>query len=191
MDRYHQSFCHAQGIRMHYFLLAALISIISAPLSASDGGISISIGQPGFYGQITLGNQYPAPRLIYPNPVLIIPPAVAIQQQPIYLFVPPGHAKRWDRYCSRYNACNQPVYFVQKDWYNNEYLPHYHTQSNYPGGNNDSARHQHDDDDARNRSQSNKHNDRDHPGQGKDKNRSKHDQGDHGKKDHDRGNRKD
>lgn len=179
---------------MHYFLLAALISAASAPLLADDLGISISIGQPGFYGQITLGNQYPGPRLIYPNPVLILPPAVAIQQQPIYLFVPPGHAKRWDKYCSRYNACNQPVYFVQKDWYNNEYLPHYHNQSNYPGGNYDSARRQHDEDDgddSRNRSRQNNRSDRDYPERGKDKNRDKHDQGDHGRKDKDRGNRND
>ncbi|MBE7525749.1 hypothetical protein HS096_05395 [candidate division WWE3 bacterium] len=54
------------------------------------------------------------PRLLYPNPVLAMPPAVAVQQQPIYLYVPPGHAKRWDKYCHRYNACYQSVYFVEK-----------------------------------------------------------------------------
>src|SRR5688500_6715306 len=95
------------GILMRYFLLVALILITSTPVSANDLVISISIGQPGFYGQINLGSHYPRPQLIYPNPVLVVPPAVAVQQQPIYLYVPPGHAKKWNKHCHRYNACSQ------------------------------------------------------------------------------------
>ena len=119
---------------MRTFLLIALASVIPIPALAGDVGVTISIGQPGFYGQITLGNQYTVPQLIFPNPVLAIPPAIAVQQQPIYLYVPPGHAKRWNKYCHRYNACYQPVYFVQQEWYNNVYVPHYHNQSPQPGG---------------------------------------------------------
>ena len=58
-----------------------------APAQAQDVGVSIGINQPGFYGR----------------------------QRPIYMRVPPGHAKDWRRYCSRYSACNQPVYFVRDD----------------------------------------------------------------------------
>jgi hypothetical protein len=36
-----------------------------------------------------------------------------VVQRPIYMHVPPGHYKHWDRYCARYRACGQPVYFVQ------------------------------------------------------------------------------
>lgn len=195
---------------MRSLLLAALISLISIPASASDVGVSISIGQPGFYGQITLGNHYPVPRLIYPNPVLAMPPAIAIQQQPIYLYVPPGHAKRWNKYCYRYNACHQPVYFVQREWYNDVYVPHYHNQHNHPGGqyydsqrrydNHDSDRHResyggtqrHPQQNYQDRRRDNDH-DHDPSGRGNDKHRGKQDQGqgNHGKKDHERGNRKD
>ena len=34
---------------------------------------------------------------------------------PLSLYVPPGHQKNWGKYCGRYNACGQPVYFVQKN----------------------------------------------------------------------------
>lgn len=190
---------------MRNFLLAAMILAVPAPALASDVGVTISIGQPGFYGQITLGNQYPVPRLIYPNPILAIPPAVAVQQQPVYLYVPPGHAKRWDKYCHRYNACYQPVYFVEKDWYNNVYVPHYHSQGGYPGGYPDAGRHYDDNDDSRNHPQrqyqphrySNENDQRErhdydrHPGRGEGGGHDKGDRGDHGKKGHDRGNRKD
>lgn len=181
---------------MGNFLLAALLSITSTPTSANDSGISIHIGQPGFYGQINLGNHYPRPQLIYPNPVLAMPPAIAVQQQPIYLRVPPGHAKKWSKHCHRYNACNQPVYFIQENWYNDVYVPHYHSQ------NNDSGRRH--DDDSRNRSQrysearqdfhennQGRHDERDTQGRGDDKRRGKHDQGNHDRKEQDRGNRKD
>lgn len=184
---------------MRTLSLAALITVISLPALASDVGVTISIGQPGFYGQITLGGHYPVPRLIYPNPVVAIPPAGVLQQQPVYLYVPPGHAKRWNKYCHRYNACYQPVYFVQQNWYNDVYLPHYQSQHAYPRGQTiDSHRHydERDSDHYRERyNESHRHpqnggrgDDDGHPGRGKDKNRDKDG---HGKKDHDRGHRKD
>jgi hypothetical protein len=61
--------------------------------------------------------------MIYPQPVVIQP--VAVMPQPIYLHVPPGHAKDWRKHCHKYSACNQPVYFVREDWYNNVYVPRY------------------------------------------------------------------
>ncbi|MBS0485065.1 MAG: hypothetical protein JSS06_07595 [Proteobacteria bacterium] len=172
---------------MRNLFLAVMIFVIPAPVLASDVGVTISIGQPGFYGQITLGNQYPVPpRLLYPNPVLAIPPAVAVQQQPVYLYVPPGHAKRWDKYCHRYNACYQPVYFVEKDWYNNVYVPHYHNQGGYSGGYHDDGRYHDDDDRAERRSYDRQ------PGRGNGGHHDKGDRGDHGRKEHhERGNRKD
>ena len=181
---------------MGNFLLAALLSITSAPASANDLGVSIHIGQRGFYGQINLGNHYPQPQLIYPNPVLAMSPAIAAQQQPIYLRVPPGHAKKWSKHCHRYNACNQPVYFIQENWYNDVYVPHYHSQNN-SGGHYDSERRYDDDDDSRKRSQGHneshrdshannqrKHDDRDNPGRGD----GKHEKGNHDKKEQNRGN---
>lgn len=110
---------------MKRMLLAATLAISAvAPALAADVGVSVSIGQPGFYGRIDIGN-YPQPQLIYPQPVVIAPAPYAVVQRPIYLRVPPGHAKNWGKHCARYAACGQPVYFVQDGWYQNVYAPHY------------------------------------------------------------------
>jgi hypothetical protein len=89
---------HAMRNRLLIFLLALGAT---APALAANVGISVNIGEPGFYGQLDIGN-YPPPALLYPQPVLVRP--VVVAQPPIYLRVPPGHARHWDRYCSRYHA---------------------------------------------------------------------------------------
>jgi len=104
--------------------LAAILAAVTAPAIAADVGVSVQVGEPGFYGRIDIGN-FPQPQLIYAQPVVIQPVPVGVARQPIYLRVPPGHAKNWRKHCSRYNACGQPVYFVQDRWYNNVYVPHY------------------------------------------------------------------
>ena len=43
-------------------------------------------------------------------------------RDPVYLHVPPGHAKNWSKHCRKYNACDRPVYFVDDRWYNEVYL---------------------------------------------------------------------
>ena len=68
--------------------------------------------QPGIYGRIDIGNA-PPPPLIYAQPIIIQRPAVLVQQAPLYLHVPPGHAKKWSKHCGKYNACGQQVYFVK------------------------------------------------------------------------------
>lgn len=108
---------------MKSILIAATIFTAAIPAFAADVGVSISIGQPGFYGRINLGD-FPPPQLIYDEP-LIIERQVRYVRQPIYLRVPPGHARNWSRHCRAYNACGQPVYFVQDNWYNNVYAPRY------------------------------------------------------------------
>jgi len=91
---------------------------------AADVGVSVSVGEPGFYGRVDIGN-FPQPQVIYPQPVVIQRVPVAVAPQPIYLRVPPGHAKNWRKHCHKYDACGQPVYFVRDDWYNNVYVPRY------------------------------------------------------------------
>jgi hypothetical protein len=61
--------------------------------------------------------------VIYPQPIIIEQRPVAVVRQPIYLRVPPGHEKNWGKYCTRYGACGQPVYFVQDKWYRDVYAP--------------------------------------------------------------------
>src|SRR5258706_987332 len=98
--------------------LVALVLAVSAmtPVFAGTNvGVSIGINQPGVYGRIDIGN-YPAPAVVYPQPIVIAPAPVAGYQQPIYLHVPVVYQQNWGRYCGRYNACGQPMYFVQDQW---------------------------------------------------------------------------
>jgi hypothetical protein len=74
---------------------------------------------PGVYGQVVLGSQ-PPPPVVYQQPVVVQPPAVVVgapPAEPIYLHVPPGHAKHWSKHCHEYHACNRPVYFVRSAEY--------------------------------------------------------------------------
>lgn len=107
---------------MQKYLAAALL-MAATPTFAADVGVSVSIGQPGFYGQIDIGNQYPRPALVYSQPVII--QQAQVVRQPLYLHVPPGHAKHWRKHCRQYGACGTPVYFVQDNWYNTVYAPEY------------------------------------------------------------------
>ncbi len=91
---------------------------------AADVGLSLRIGQPGFYGEIHLGDFFPVPELIYPNPVIIYTPPNVVHQ-PLYLHVPHKHVKNWRRFCIQYRACDRPVYFIREQWYNDVYIPHY------------------------------------------------------------------
>ena len=63
---------------------------------------------PGVYGRINIGNA-PPPPLLYAEPVIIQRPAVVVPRAPIYMYVPPGHAKNWSKHCARYNACSRCI----------------------------------------------------------------------------------
>ena len=112
---------------MKRFLIAAAIAAatVTTPALAADVGVSVSIGQPGFYGRLDIGG-YPQPQVIYRQPIAI--QRVPAHRPPIYLRVPPGHAKHWSKHCREYNACGERVYFVQDNWYNREYVPRYQKQ---------------------------------------------------------------
>ncbi len=93
--------------------------------SATDVGVSVNISQPGFYGRIDVG-RVPQPAVIYAQPMIIERHVTQVMREPIYLRVPPGHEKHWDKNCRRYNACGQPVYFVQDNWYREVYAPRHY-----------------------------------------------------------------
>ena len=106
-------------------LLALGIALAGAQARAADVNVSVSVGQPGFYGRIDIG-AFPPPVLVYPEPVVVQPVPVGVVRPPIYLHVPSGHAKNWRKHCKKYDACGYPVYFVQDRWYNEVYVPVYH-----------------------------------------------------------------
>jgi len=104
---------------MKHLLLGIALVVASVPALA---GVSMEMGAPGFYGRIEMGG-FPPPPLIFPQPV-IIEHHVHVGA-PIYLHVPPGHAKHWSKHCHEYGACGQRVFFVQDGWYNDVYVPTY------------------------------------------------------------------
>ena len=108
--------------------LALTLGAITPVFAATNVGVSIGINQPGVYGRINIGDDYGPPQLVYPQPVIIAPQPVQYERRPIYLYVPPAHQHDWRRYCGRYQACGQPVYFVQEQWVRNRW------QHDHPGG---------------------------------------------------------
>jgi hypothetical protein len=111
----------------------------TAPLAqAGDVGVDVTItGEivPGVYGRVDLSNR-PPPPLVYATPVVIERPAPRVVVEPIYLHVPPGHAKNWRKHCHEYHACNRPVYFVRSA----EYEPNYKRGKDH-GRHDDHGRH--------------------------------------------------
>ena len=111
-------------------LALAAASVVPA---LAQTNVSISVGQPGFYGRVDIGDFAPRPVLYAPQPVIVrqMPHYVA---EPIYLRVPPGHRKHWSKFCGRYDACGRRVLFVRDDWYTNTYVPRYREHFHGHGG---------------------------------------------------------
>lgn len=103
---------------------AVLTGLALAPMQAQAVNISIGVGGevlPGVYGSVNIDNgRYPA--LVYSEPLIVSRPSRILA--PVYLHVPPGHLKKWGRYCDSYGACSRPVYFVKsRDYY--DFSPRY------------------------------------------------------------------
>lgn len=113
---------------MKYLIIT--LGLLASSAFAADVGVSVNIGQPGFYGRIDIGD-YPRPPLVYRQPRLV--EHMSPRRPPIYLNVPPGHARNWRRYCRDYDACDERVYFVDNRWYTREYVPRYqaHARGRY------------------------------------------------------------
>jgi DNA-binding transcriptional LysR family regulator len=108
--------CHA--------VLAAAVLIAPLAAGAADVGISLNFSQPGMYGRIDIG-QFPQPQVVLAQPILVAPPPPAgPPPEPVYLWVPPGHRKHWEKHCGEYHACGRPVYFVKDDWYQHNVMEH-------------------------------------------------------------------
>lgn len=106
-------------------LVALALAAAAIGSAQAQVGVSINVRQPGVYGRIDIGGGLPPPALVLPQPVLISPPRVVVERAPIYLYVPPAHQQNWRRYCGRYGACGQPVYFVQDRWVRERYAEHH------------------------------------------------------------------
>jgi len=97
--------------------VAALAVAGAGSAAASDTFINATVGgvlAPGVYGRIDIGSA-PPPPVLYQQPVIIGQPVVGVRPRPVYMYVPPGHAKHWGKHCAKYNACGVPVYFANVD----------------------------------------------------------------------------
>ncbi|CAN7439141.1 hypothetical protein [Massilia sp. LjRoot122] len=107
---------------MKALILCAALAAASFPALAQTN-VSISVGQPGFYGRLDIGDFGPPP--VYVAQPIIVERYERVRAQPVYLRVPPGHRKNWSKHCRKYGACGQPVLFVQDRWYSDVYAPRY------------------------------------------------------------------
>lgn len=104
--------------------LGLALASVAAGSAVAAPNVSISVdGQisPGVYGRVQIGQWPSPPPLLFPQPVVIVQPERSLPRSPIYMHVPPGHAKNWSRHCQRYGACGQPVYFVKSREYEDGY----------------------------------------------------------------------
>jgi hypothetical protein len=102
---------------------SAALAASAAAVAKVDVNVGVTIREPGVYGRIEIGTA-PPPPVYYPQPVVITQPVVVAQPvavQPMYLYVPPGHAKKWGKHCHKYDACARPVYFVKEEWVQTTY----------------------------------------------------------------------
>ena len=90
---------------------------IAAAAHAADVNVRVLVTgdvAPGVYGRVDIGSA-PPPPVVYEKPVII--KRAATLPPPVYLHVPPGHAKNWKKHCAKYDACGMPVYFVRSAEY--------------------------------------------------------------------------
>jgi hypothetical protein len=162
-------------MRQWFIVSTAAVALAGVGICrAGDLGIHIILSgevAPGVYGQVQIGNASPPP-LVYAQPMLIEPRAAP--PPPVYLHVPPGHARNWRKHCREYNACNRPVYFVRSA----EYEPDYEHR-NHGRGRDDDHEHGHEHDQVDDREHGHDHDRRDDREHGHD-----HDRGD--EHDHDK-----
>ena len=122
--------------RVRLLILAALFAAAMPLARAQNVGFNAMItGEvlPGVYGQVAIGNG-PPPPVVYAQPVVAQPAPVVVGAppvEPIYLHVPPGHARDWRRHCHEYNACGRPVYFVRSAEYEPGYRPGRHDHGHH------------------------------------------------------------
>lgn len=145
---------------MHPVILSVLALGAFVPVAGAQVSINATISGevvPGVYGQVVLGDRSPPP-LVYAQPVIVQPVVVGeAPPEPLYLHVPPGHARNWRKHCHEYGACNRPVYFVRSAEYEPGYRP------------------RHDDDRREHSRHDDEHGDREHGDHG----HRDHDHGDH------------
>jgi hypothetical protein len=108
-------------------IVLVAIAVVASPALAQHEDLT-SLGQPGFYGRLELGDDSPRPEIYFSEPRLV--EQVAEFEDSIYLRVRPGENQEWALHCHVYEACGRYVYFVNDDWYSAVYVPYYRDRGN-------------------------------------------------------------
>jgi len=120
------------------FGLLIAIPVCGIGLASANDDIAIDLSvsgeiAPGVYGRVNIGNEHPV--VVNEQPVIIR--SAKHHEEPIYLVVPPGHSKHWEKHCAEYNACDRRVYFINPDKYNEEYRHRKHDHGHDRGHDHD------------------------------------------------------
>lgn len=102
----------------HHVLGSLLLAAAGSAQAQQHAHANVTAGgplRPGVYGRIEVRNDAPPPPLLSPNPVVAWKQPGSQRLEPVYLYVPVGHVRRWSQHCHRYDACERPVYFVRMD----------------------------------------------------------------------------
>lgn len=109
------------GVRAVIGCIAAggTVAAAAAAMAAAPHGeyTNATVGgplRPGVYGRILIRHA-PPPPLLSEQPVVAHKTLGPVDGEPMYLYLPPGHVRKWVKYCQRYQACDRPVYFVRMD----------------------------------------------------------------------------
>src|SRR5512140_2802954 len=93
----------------------AVLTAAAAAQAQSQGEyVNATVGgplRPGVYGQVLVSHG-PPPPLISSRPVVAVKALGPVRGEPMYFYLPPGHVRKWVKYCRNYQACERPVYFV-------------------------------------------------------------------------------
>jgi hypothetical protein len=103
-------------MKFYYSIGIMILGFAINAANANDLGINVVLEgeiQPGVYGRVEL-NKNSHPELVYSDPRVVVVEEHH-HHEPVYLHVPPGHARHWDKHCHKYHACSRPVYFVMSD----------------------------------------------------------------------------
>ena len=102
-------------------IAAAMLAFGAAGSALAQVGVSVGINEPGVYGRVDFGQPPPPVALVQPRPIYVTQPRRGVALAPLYLYVPVAEQRDWRRYCGRYDACGQPVYFVRDAWVRDRY----------------------------------------------------------------------
>lgn len=96
--------------------LAIILAIAACVTASGVQAKRVVVGDYDYYGPLVIHDERPVvivqePRIVHSRG----------HREPLYVRVPPGHAKHWEKHCAKYRACDRPVYFVDDHWYHEHY----------------------------------------------------------------------